>query len=171
MTTLKLGIYRHYKPAGALYQVLGLAHDANVGDRTCVVYFPLELNKEHLGPRLAVRTLENFLGRVHEDGSGCAWEFRRTSCYCAGVSQHRFTYLGPELTEYMLYPASPAAAQPSGWTRHGHMIAGVLQVESKRPKFRARCGGPGLCNECAREAAAQLKLADSASASVPGAPS
>jgi hypothetical protein len=75
-----MGIYRHYK--GPLYQVLGLAHDANNEDRVCVVYFGLQLDGAHLGPRLAVRTLEDF--RWHID------------------AVPRFKYLGAELEEWML---------------------------------------------------------------------
>lgn len=57
------GIYKHWK--GPLYLVLGIAHDANEEDRTAVVYVPLELNKAHRGPRLAIRTLEDFMSDVH----------------------------------------------------------------------------------------------------------
>jgi hypothetical protein len=100
---VRSGIYRHHK--GPLYQVLGLAHDANAdelyfagrnqdprneaygpayapyGERAVVVYFALELNPEHLGPRLAVRTVEDFTADV--DG------------------RPRFEYLGHELTREM----------------------------------------------------------------------
>lgn len=56
--TIPNGIYQHYK--SPLYLVLGLAHDANVEGREVVVYIGLELDGAHLGPRLAVRTLEDF---------------------------------------------------------------------------------------------------------------
>lgn len=82
MPELQMGVYRHYK--GPLYQVLGLAHDANDPNRTCVVYFGLQLDGAHLGPRLAVRSLEDFTGWVDWD------------------SARRFRYLGPELTSEML---------------------------------------------------------------------
>jgi hypothetical protein len=70
---LPAGVYRHYK--GRLYLVLGLAHDANadelyvdpyddapepLGERRVVVYIGLQLDAAHEGPRLAVRTLEDF---------------------------------------------------------------------------------------------------------------
>jgi hypothetical protein len=89
--TLKMGLYRHYK--GQLYQVLGLAHDANSPERTCVVYFGLQLDGAHLGPRLAVRNLESgddpfFDWVVSPDGTSPAVP--------------RFDYLGPELTQEML---------------------------------------------------------------------
>lgn len=40
------------------------------------------------------------------------------------------------------------------WTSHGHVIPGVTKVDAdgKRPPI-ARCGGPRLCPQCAREAA------------------
>jgi hypothetical protein len=80
---VRMGIYRHYK--GPLYQVIGLAHDANDENRRCVVYIPLQLDGAHLGPRMAVRTLENFVA------SGGHWP-----------GQRRFVYLGPELTQEMI---------------------------------------------------------------------
>lgn len=84
---LKAGIYRHYK--GPLYQVLGYAHDANaddlvlnsdiadtgtrpapMGERFVVVYFGLQLDGAKTGPRLAVRTVDDFLAYVDpSDGS------------------------------------------------------------------------------------------------------
>ena len=51
------GVWRHWK--GADYLVLGLGHDADVEGRTVVVYVPLY---DVPGPRLAVRTVEGFLG-------------------------------------------------------------------------------------------------------------
>ena len=38
-----------------------------------------------------------------------------------------------------------------GWTSHGHPIPGVSRSEDMRPPI-ARCGGPRLCVQCAREA-------------------
>lgn len=112
MTELRMGIYRHYK--GPLYQVIGLAHDANadtltvandahhwdednyrsipLGERTVVVYFPLQLDGAHLGPRMAVRTLEDFTAVLDTDP-------RENSGL---TSEPRFEYLGPELTAGML---------------------------------------------------------------------
>ena len=40
----------------------------------------------------------------------------------------------------------------SGYTSHGHRITGVVQTG--RPTSVARCGGPGPCAVCSREAAA-----------------
>jgi len=54
----KAGIYRHYK--GPLYLVLGLAHDSNDESRTAVVYIALQLDAAKAGPRLAIRTYEDF---------------------------------------------------------------------------------------------------------------
>ena len=62
-TTLPAGVYRHYK-ADRHYLVLGLGHDANHDDRTVVVYVPLYVAADQPGPRLAVRTLEDFTGWV-----------------------------------------------------------------------------------------------------------
>ena len=57
------GVYRHYK-AARHYLVLGLGHDANDDARTVVVYVPLYVDASQPGPRLAVRTLEDFVGWV-----------------------------------------------------------------------------------------------------------
>lgn len=119
--SLKMGIYRHYK--GPLYQVLGLAHDANadtlfnsqavteawreghhdqidqipraLGQRWVVVYLPLQLDEAHLGPRMAVRSLDDFVARVHDDGNICPPH------HC-GHNKARFQYLGPVLLGFML---------------------------------------------------------------------
>ena len=68
---LPAGVWRHWK--GQEYLVLGLGHDADVPDRTVVVYVPLYAVP---GPRLAVRTVEGFLEDVEP-----------------GVA--RFSYVGP----------------------------------------------------------------------------
>lgn len=57
------GVYRHYK-ADRYYLVLGRGHDANHDDRTVVVYVPLYVSDAEPGPRLAVRTVEDFLAWV-----------------------------------------------------------------------------------------------------------
>ena len=62
-TVLPAGVYRHYK-ADRHYLVLGLGHDANDDARTVVVYVPLYVDDAQPGPRLAVRTLEDFAGWV-----------------------------------------------------------------------------------------------------------
>lgn len=95
MSELRMGVYRHYK--GQLYQVIGLAHDANDESRTCVVYFGLQLDGAHLGPRLAVRTLGDFTALLHVSD--------RTVCPYAIHCSHRearFQYLGSELTAEMV---------------------------------------------------------------------
>ncbi len=91
-----MGIYKHYK--GPLYQVLGLAHDANYPDRTCVIYIGLELDGAHLGPRLAVRTLEDFRSVVEDKElpETVLADGRR------GNYEIRFRYLGPQLEQWML---------------------------------------------------------------------
>ena len=58
----KAGIYQHYK--GPHYQVLGLAHDSNHENRVVIVYIGLELDKAKPGPRLGVRTYEDFYSWV-----------------------------------------------------------------------------------------------------------
>jgi hypothetical protein len=101
MNEIKMGIYRHYR--GPLYQVLGLAHDANaLGDRTVVIYIGLQLDKAHLGPRLAVRNLKEgddpFLDWVDDEAAP-------SMVFADGTERRawrRFTYLGPELTAEML---------------------------------------------------------------------
>jgi hypothetical protein len=60
---VRAGVYRHYK-ADRHYLVLGLGHDANDDDRTVVVYVPLYVASDQPGPRLAVRTLEDFTAWV-----------------------------------------------------------------------------------------------------------
>lgn len=59
---LQAGVYRHYK--GHHYLVLGYGHDANDADREVVVYVGLELDGAKQGPRLAVRTADDFLADV-----------------------------------------------------------------------------------------------------------
>lgn len=39
------------------------------------------------------------------------------------------------------------------YTTHGHLIPGTDQ-NAPEPEMRARCGGPGLCAQCSREAGA-----------------
>jgi hypothetical protein len=135
---LLAGVYRHYK--GPLYQVLGYAHDANaedladypammervyahnrgdvgvpdkptpLGERVAVVYFGLTLDAAHTGPRLAVRSYDDFFAWVHPfDGSRC-WTHvgeSNTYCQCTGYTHidvpdrravQRFTYVEPAWT-------------------------------------------------------------------------
>jgi len=91
---IRMGIYRHYK--GPLYQVQGLTHDANNDDRICVLYIGLEIDENHLGPRLAVRNLisgdDPFLSTV-------IWPSAPGKI---PRNVPRFTYLGPVLEKWML---------------------------------------------------------------------
>lgn len=82
--TLQMGIYQHYK--GPLYQVIGLAHDANEEGRLCVAYVGLQLNAAHSGPRLCVRTYDDFVALM-DDG------------------RPRFRYLGPVVPDEHLAAA------------------------------------------------------------------
>jgi|SRR5882762_868629 len=90
---IKLGIYRHYK--GQLYQVLGIAHDANDESRTCVVYIGLQLDKANPGPRMAVRTIEDFLAYIDPKTGGKALDW-------ATPMYPRFDYIGMYLEEWMV---------------------------------------------------------------------
>lgn len=113
MNDILAGIYRHYK--GTLYLVLGLAHDANagelysnrswiarsserhpLGEREVVVYVPLQLDEDHTGARLAVRTLDDFFALVHQDGSVCEGVvcIRQHDGSTSQCNLHRFTYVG-----------------------------------------------------------------------------
>jgi len=86
MDTVRQGIYRHYK--GPLYQVLGLAHDANsdtlgevnpadprqlgssvkpLTEREVVVYIALQLDDVHQGYRMVVRSLSDWNAFVHNE--------------------------------------------------------------------------------------------------------
>lgn len=40
------------------------------------------------------------------------------------------------------------------YTTHGHQIEGT-KIEDVKPEVVARCGGPGLCSKCSREAVAE----------------
>jgi hypothetical protein len=42
----------------------------------------------------------------------------------------------------------------SPFTRHGHLVAGFSAAGWDEPNVVARCGGPGICGECATDAAA-----------------
>jgi hypothetical protein len=86
------GVWQHWKhpEAPQRYLVLGLAHDTNVEDRDVVVYVPLYDNPALSGPRLAVRTVEDFLAWVDPSTGVLADEAE------AGAGAvRRFAYLGP----------------------------------------------------------------------------
>lgn len=117
VNSLRMGIYRHYK--GPLYQVLGLGHDADNGDRTVVVYIALQLDGAHLGPRIAVRTIEGFEDVVHVAQARDNWPVCPGLGKCSLIKnnegnidldhyerlhRNRFVFLGPELTSDMLEP-------------------------------------------------------------------
>lgn len=116
------GIYRHYK--GPVYLALGLAHDANAGDdgslyekwdgidgrdsclhtllreRVAVIYIGLQLDAAHTGPRLAVRTLDDFVAVVCAGNPACPnygqeVSFRADTCvHCGLPTRQRFIYIG-----------------------------------------------------------------------------
>jgi hypothetical protein len=117
MDDVKAGVYRHYK--GPLYLLLGIAHDANAdtlatvyspsGDgrdltyhylteRIVVVYIGLQLDDAHTGPRLAVRTYDDFFALVTSEGDRCPHALDRSSTWCSTCDRRlhpRFTYIGP----------------------------------------------------------------------------
>ena len=45
------------------------------------------------------------------------------------------------------------------FTSHGHPIPGAPYRPDQQPRNVARCGGPGLCPDCSREAQAALTAA------------
>lgn len=97
---LQAGVYQHYK--GPLYLVLGYAHDANDAQRKAVVYIGLQLDDAHTGPRLAVRSAEDFF--MHVCGNRKCMHYgwatydlgRCKTCHSLDV--RRFDYIGPEWT-------------------------------------------------------------------------
>jgi hypothetical protein len=103
MNKFQCGIYKHFR--GHLYQVFGVAHDANNEYRICVVYIGLEIDGASLGPRLAVRTMHNFLEWVHlpdeEAIAEPAFSQEKEQARSEGWVP-RFEYLGIELTGDML---------------------------------------------------------------------
>lgn len=85
----KAGIYKHYK--GQHYMVYGLGHDSNYDNRDVVLYLGLELDKDHTGPRWAVRTYADFY----------AWVNPQTGeplDQSAPEAVERFTYIGSTWT-------------------------------------------------------------------------
>jgi hypothetical protein len=88
------GMYRHYK--GGHYLVFGLGFDANIDGRTTVIYVPLYLRDDQPGPRLTVRTVEDFCAEI-DPHTGALWADTRAAgspCACTAPTK-RFTYLGP----------------------------------------------------------------------------
>ncbi len=45
-------------------------------------------------------------------------------------------------------------AMNDGWTSHGHWYGPGEPDPATESPMKARCGGPGLCSKCSREAAA-----------------
>lgn len=86
---LSAGIYQHYK--GHHYLVLGYGRDANDAEREVVVYVGLELDGAKPGPRLSVRTVDDFLADV-DPVTGVA-----TAEWSDGLVP-RFRYVGPAWT-------------------------------------------------------------------------
>lgn len=113
---LPLGIYRHYK--GSLYQVIGLAHDANTeesfyandgGQRLVVVYISLQLDPDHLGTRMAVRSFDDFIQRLCATTTckyyGHMYDALSEAGGCGGCDElavPRFKYVGVMLTKEIM---------------------------------------------------------------------
>lgn len=113
---LPSGIYQHYK--GNFYQVFGYAHDANTdesfykrdgkdaGMRVVVVYIGLELNDAHTGPRLAVRSVDDFFMPVcwnaecDRYGSGGEQPSSGFCSLCTQPHAPRFTYHETQWSNY-----------------------------------------------------------------------
>jgi hypothetical protein len=118
MTTkeIQAGIYRHWK--GPLYLVLGLAHDANAEEfhasffkedgpeilfekgRTVVVYIGLQLTAAHEGPRLAVRTWEDWGAHICVSKEHHHYGLKTTD-FEVCRTKPRFTYVGSEYVSGM----------------------------------------------------------------------
>lgn len=80
------GVYRHYK--GQHYLVLGYGRysDGPLEGKPCVIYTGLELDEAKAGPRIQVRSAEDWFQRVTPHGV-------TASPMMASVP--RFTYVGP----------------------------------------------------------------------------
>jgi hypothetical protein len=97
LPAISAGVYQHYK--GPLYLVLGYGHDSNHEGRDVVVYVGLQLDAAKPGPRLAVRTADDFHAVVHQTGDRC--ETPDACLANVGMKGYRsthiprFRYLGP----------------------------------------------------------------------------
>lgn len=81
------GIYQHYK--GKHYQVLGPAADSNEDGRVVIVYIGLELDGARPGPRMHVRTAQDFYAIVDKTtGEIMDYPYPTSAC------PRRFTYVG-----------------------------------------------------------------------------
>lgn len=87
--SLRLGVYRHYKQHP--YLTLGLGLDLAEPGRVVAVYIGLELDEAHVGPRLAIRSLNDFKAWVNPD-TGVAFDHRSDTP--PGLVL-RFDYIGP----------------------------------------------------------------------------
>lgn len=120
LPSLSAGIYRHYK--GHYYQVFGYAHDANADtlyhlvydptsngsrpqpmrERTVVVYMGIQVEDAHTGPRLAVRSVDDFFMLLHQsDFTPCQVAPRNAPVQCPhghNALVRRFEYHAPEWT-------------------------------------------------------------------------
>lgn len=82
---VRLGVYKHYKHRAEdpkYYQVIGVARHSET-EELVVVYVPLYPAG---GPRMAVRPLDNFTGRVEVDDR----------------TVPRFEYMGIEIPDYSI---------------------------------------------------------------------
>lgn len=102
MKELQAGVYQHYKRK--FYLVLGYGHDANQEGREVVIYVGLQLSEAQKGPRLSVRTVEDFTRSI-------CWFYKSEACryfdehpgdtYGFGFHEEnyhrpRFVYISPD---------------------------------------------------------------------------
>jgi hypothetical protein len=66
---MRAGVWKHRR-SGDLYLVLGAGHDSDYEWREVVIYVPLYTRADRTGPRLAVRTRDEFEDRFDYLGEG-----------------------------------------------------------------------------------------------------
>lgn len=89
---LPAGVWKHYK--SGLYLVFGYGHDSNYEGRVVVVYIGLQLDDAKTGPRLAVRTVEDFFSWVVPTTGEVVQPYDPDGLF-ADYAVERFRYLGP----------------------------------------------------------------------------
>ncbi|RSD26370.1 DUF4349 domain-containing protein [Amycolatopsis eburnea] len=116
-------------------------------------------------------------GSVVLDRAKRAWQRNGSRWFEAGAVISLFTHTGaawpwllvdcgPLIPLWQPTNADTAAAKPAeetgflGFTDHGHPVgARTAPGDVPQPAAVARCGGPGLCPECARDAAVLTEAA------------
>ena len=111
------------------------------------------------GPDLSFRVVPQVDGlrgydhvRIHVDPFWEAAHGYRELLGVLEVIRGGVEWVGQDPPFWWTAESKPAA--PGGpWTRHGHAVRGVTVDGPGRPPV-ARCGGPAVCGQCARDAAA-----------------